>query len=319
MDPNHTVTAHFNRLKQLSKELKNIHTPVSNEVPTMRILQTIPPSYGTFQTVWINVSIYDPSLTNLAAKLAEEEQQLKAKNNAVIDPADVAFFATHQSRIQQQQQQQRQQLTDDAKAVRGGYNEGRGDTRISRSLVCSKRLKTANHMKSEGEIPQSRYPYREAVGALLYLALSTRPDISYAVRQIAKHCQNPVKVAWSRKKQTCIALSTTEAEYAAACEATKTAVWLRCLLQDFTGKEEQIPVMCDNQDAVKLVYNPEFHPKTKHIALRHHFICQATEEKKIKVDYVATKGQLADIFAKPLPGPVFMKMRKRIGVGRATE
>ena len=242
----------------------------------------------------------------------------------------------------------------------------------------TKRLKTANPMKSEGEMPQTRYPYREAVGALLYLALSTRPDISYAVSQIAKHCQNPDAthweaviqilaylkgtkdlriwlggkqdgivgysdadfagdindrsstsgsifffrggpVAWSSKKQTCIALSTTEAEYVAACEATKTAVWLRCLLQDFTGKEEQIPVMCDNQGAVKLVYNPEFHPKTKHIALRYHFIRRATEEKKINVDYVATKDQLADIFTKPLPGPVFMKMRKRIGVGRATE
>ena len=181
----------------------------------------------------------------------------------------------------------------------------------------------ANPMKSEGEMPKTRYPYREAVGALLYLALSTRPDISYAthweaVIQIFAYLKGTKDlgiwlggkqdgivgysdadfagdindrsstsgsifffrggpVAWSSKKQTCIALSTTEAEYVAACEATKTAVWLRCLLQD------------------------------------------STEEKKIKVDYVATKDQLADIFTKPLPGPVFMKMRKRIGVGRATE
>ena len=45
--------------------------------------------------------------------------------------------------------------------------------------------------------------------------------------------ENPV--SWSSKKQTCTELSTTEAEYVAACEATKTAVWLSCLLQDFTG------------------------------------------------------------------------------------
>ena len=130
----------------MSEELKSINTPVPDEVLTMRILQTLPPSYGTFRTVWNNVSIYDPSLTNLAAKLVEEEQQLKAKNNGVIDPADVAFFATHPSRIQQQQQQQQQQqLTDDAKAVRGGHNEGRGDTRIPHSLVCPKQIMTATY------------------------------------------------------------------------------------------------------------------------------------------------------------------------------
>ena len=54
-------------------------------------------------------------------------------------------------------------------------------------------------------------------------------------------------VAWSSKKQPCTALSTTEAEYVAACEATKTAVWLSCLLQDFTGtKMLKVPIYRDN-------------------------------------------------------------------------
>ena len=93
----------------------------------------------------------------------------------------------------------------------------------------------------------------------------------------------------------------------------------RNILQDLTGLEEQVPLLCDNQGAVKLVYNPEFHPKTKHISLRYHFIRQAVEEKKITVDYVESKNQLADIFTKPVAEPTFVDMRRRIGVGKVTD
>ncbi len=45
------------------------------------------------------------------------------------------------------------------------------------------------------------YPYREAVGALLYIALMTRPDISYAVGQVSKFCQNPDESHWQAVTQ----------------------------------------------------------------------------------------------------------------------
>jgi len=127
-------------------------------------------------------------------------------------------------------------------------------------------------------------------------------------------------LSWSSKKQTCTALSTTEAEYVAACEATKTAVWLSCLLQDFTGMEQQkVPIYCDNQGAVRLAYNPEFHQKTKHIPLRYHYTCDQVSSGKIEVKYVQTDEQLADIFTKAFPGPKFIEMRKRIGVGKLSD
>ena len=73
-------------------------------------------------------------------------------------------------------------------------------------------------------------------------------------------------IAWSSKAQQCTAQSTTEAEYIAACMATKEAVWLRRLLTSIgfppTGST---PLLSDNQSAIRLVKNLEYHKRTKHI------------------------------------------------------
>ncbi len=89
-------------------------------------------------------------------------------------------------------------------------------------------------------------------------------------------------VSWSSKKQTCSALSTTESEYVAAFEATKTAVWLSHLLQDFTGMDlQKVPMFCDNQGAVRLAFNAEFHQRTKHTQLHSRPNC--TRENRSEV------------------------------------
>ncbi len=127
-------------------------------------------------------------------------------------------------------------------------------------------------------------------------------------------------VAWASKKQPCTALSTTEAEYISACEAAKTAVWLSYLLQDFTGEvQTKVPLYCDNQGAVRLVYNAEFHQRTKHIQLRWHWIREKVTEGRIEIKFVGSEDQLADIFTKALAAPQFEKMRARIGVGTLNE
>ena len=209
----------------------------------------------------------------------------------------------------------------------------------------------------------SPFPYKEAIGSLIYLMMCTRPDITYAVGQAARFSQNPEKahwsavkrilsylsgtlnhgilfsskgrahygftdadyagcldsrkstsgflflhlggaVAWGSHRQTCTATSTTEAEYIAASDATKEAIWLRRLLiQIDSFPTNPVRLMCDNQSSIRLVHNPVHHNRTKHIQIRFHFIREKQEKGEIDIVYVTTTHQLADIFTKPLPIP----------------
>ena len=78
---------------------------------------------------------------------------------------------------------------------------------------------------------------------------------------------------WKSQRQKCVSLSTTESEYVAASAGGKEVVWMRRLLQDIGRREDQsTELFIDNQSAIKLVRNPEFHQRTKHIDVKFHFI-----------------------------------------------
>ena len=76
-------------------------------------------------------------------------------------------------------------------------------------------------------------------------------------------------VTWSTKKQSCVALSTAEAEYIALASAAQEAVWLRQLTAylGYSSKMETI-IYEDNQLAISMTKNPQFHGKAKHIAIK---------------------------------------------------
>ena len=61
-----------------------------------------------------------------------------------------------------------------------------------------------------------------------------------------------------------------------------------------------IPIFIDNQLAITLTHNPEFHVHTKHIEVCHHYICEKLEDKVIDLKYIPTDDQVVDIFTKPL-------------------
>ncbi|KAG0153801.1 hypothetical protein PDIDSM_1180 [Penicillium digitatum] len=208
------------------------------------------------------------------------------------------------------------------------------------------------------------HEYQTKIGTLIWLMVSTRPDISFAVIKLAKHAKNPSDVHfqalkrvfryltgtklltisfhpsmqdaavcgycdadwagphsekglstsgflfkmaggvfWTSKKQPCVALSTTESEYIAESLAVQEAIWLTQLLTEL-GIEgflrKPIPIYADNNGAIALASNPEFHAATKHIAIRFHRLREEVAAGNVKFVKIPTADMAADGLTKPL-------------------
>jgi hypothetical protein len=107
-------------------------------------------------------------------------------------------------------------------------------------------------------------------------------------------------VSWASKKQNSVALSTAEAEYIAAGHCCAQLLWMRQTLRDYGYKLSKIPLLCDNESAIRMTDNPVEHSRTKHIDIQYHFLRDHQQRGDIETAYVSTKEQLADIFTKPL-------------------
>jgi hypothetical protein len=109
-------------------------------------------------------------------------------------------------------------------------------------------------------------------------------------------------VLWAAKKQQSISLSSTESEYIASSQATREAVYLwQFLVKLGFHQISTTTLLIDNQLAIALALNPEFHARTKHIKVCHHYIHEKIEDGVINLKYCPTVDQMADIFTKPLP------------------
>jgi hypothetical protein len=121
-------------------------------------------------------------------------------------------------------------------------------------------------------------------------------------------------VSWASKKQNSVALSTAEAEYIAAGNCYAQLLWMRQTLRDFGYKFNKVPLLCDNESAIRMADNPVEHSRTKHIAIRYHFLRDHQQKRDIKIAYINTKDQLADIFTKPLDEQSFTKLRNELNI-----
>jgi hypothetical protein len=122
-------------------------------------------------------------------------------------------------------------------------------------------------------------------------------------------------ISYQSKRQPCVALSTTEAEYMACCSAAREAIWLRGGLSEL-GFEQKLPTLIheDNQGCIALVRNPVNHERTKHIDVRFHFIRDSVEKGLVIVRYCATKDMIADILTKPLHRPQHVLCFQGLGI-----
>ncbi len=117
------------------------------------------------------------------------------------------------------------------------------------------------------------------------------------------------------KKQSCVALSTAEAEYMALASATQEAVWMRKLLTDLQTKTEKPTVIFeDNQSAIFMAKNPQYHGRAKHIDIKYHFIRDQIANGVINLKYCNTDDMVADMFTKGLSGEQFKKLRQLAGL-----
>jgi hypothetical protein len=115
-------------------------------------------------------------------------------------------------------------------------------------------------------------------------------------------------VSLASKKQNLVALSTAEAEYIAAGHCCTQLLWMRQTLRDYGYKFSKVPLLCDNESAIRMADNPIEHSRTKHIAIRYHFL------RDIEIAYVSIKEQLVDIFTKPLDEKTFTKLRNELNI-----
>ncbi|EIN13264.1 hypothetical protein PUNSTDRAFT_59270 [Punctularia strigosozonata HHB-11173 SS5] len=220
-------------------------------------------------------------------------------------------------------------------------------------------------------------PYINAVGALLYLAIATRPDIAHAVGVLSRFSKNPgprhwtaVKhlfrylkgtldykltfwpdesgepftsfvdadhggnpddgrstsgfvlkigsgaVSWSSKPQTTVALSTTEAEYVAACYAGREVLWLRNLLSELGFEATAAPsrLRIDNQSAISVAKNPEHHGRMKHLDLAFYWLRDTVEAGLITVDYIPRSQMPADALTKALGAAKVAECARMMGL-----
>jgi hypothetical protein len=102
-------------------------------------------------------------------------------------------------------------------------------------------------------------------------------------------------VFWASKKQNSVALSTAEAEYIIAGHCCAQLLWMRKTLRDYGYKLSKVPLLCDNESAIRIADNPIEHSHTKHIDIRYYFLSDHQQKGDIEISYVSTHNQLVDI------------------------
>ncbi|QRW21240.1 Retrovirus-related Pol polyprotein from transposon TNT 1-94 [Rhizoctonia solani] len=126
-------------------------------------------------------------------------------------------------------------------------------------------------------------------------------------------------ISWSAKKQATVALSTMEAEYMSLAHACTQALWLCQFFEELhLYADAPTLILSDNIAALTLSVESQYHGRSKHIDIRHHFMRNIIEQRKVSTLYVPTHENLADAFTKALPAPQFRYLMRSI-MGEITE
>ncbi|KAE8712086.1 cytochrome P450 71A9-like [Hibiscus syriacus] len=196
---------------------------------------------------------------------------------------------------------------------------------VSTPLVNHFKLSSEQCPKTDKEAEDmAKVSYSNAVGCLMYAMVCTRPDLSHVVSQVCKYMSKPSKQHWEAVKWIFRYLKGTvghgiifgsqrdnplvvgyvdsdyAAEYMAAAEAAKEALWLTGLVKELSGQQGGVQLLCDNQSAIHLAKNQVYCVRTKHIDVRFHKIRELVASGEILFQKVHTDENAADMFTKPV-------------------
>jgi len=122
-------------------------------------------------------------------------------------------------------------------------------------------------------------------------------------------------ISWASKRQEIVSLSTTESEYVAITHAAKEAKWLRSLIAEiFHPLVDPTPLLSDNQSAIALTQDHQYHARSKHIDIRYHFIRWMVEDGTIRLVYCPTEDMVADTLTKALPSMKVKHFASELGL-----
>ena len=119
-------------------------------------------------------------------------------------------------------------------------------------------------------------------------------------------------VSWQCKKQPTHALSATEAEFVALTECTKDILWLTYFLTELGIEYDTPMIYCDSQSANEWTKNASHHQRNKHVALKYFFIRDEVARNTIKIAYVSTKDNVADILTKSTTRSIFKYLQPKL-------
>ncbi len=104
-----------------------------------------------------------------------------------------------------------------------------------------------------------------------------------------------------------------------AASGGKEIVWFKKLFAECKIIVSKYTLYVDNTSAIRLIKNPEFHQRSKHIDVRYHFLRDLYDRSELDVNYIKSKDQIADVFTKALPKPGFVCLVSKLGLKNKTE
>ncbi|GKD09413.1 hypothetical protein Tco_1189098, partial [Tanacetum coccineum] len=118
------------------------------------------------------------------------------------------------------------------------------------------------------------------------------------------------------------AMSSTEAEYIAAAEASMEAVWMRKFIDGLGGvmpsNKRPLEMLCDNEPAIAIADDPRILKGARHFQRKYHYIREVIQEREIILKKFHTDDNVADPLTKPMPVNKHYEHARAIGIAPAS-